>query len=239
MDDISFLVNETLKNVENKKEKDRMPPAGSGVLYSLSENGSTFVIRGIASKNMKDDYKNFFERSFHEKLKLEEGEISQVFWYKTDFWELSCLILEIATQKRFLKKEERLSNLSDPSLSWGISDEGGVLTIDYSGKMTHKKDFTKLGYLGESSLAKLRLAQILKKEDNDHAMTMVKSDNQELYQRMKDLFYYSRYDELWWEEYLEENFEVNLAEALKFYLKEVVTMLCFWQQVNSQITLEN
>lgn len=235
MDDISFLVSETFKNVENTSNDHAHIPSGGGVLYSLAENDSTYVIRGVSSKNLKNDIDNLFTTSLHEKLRVEQGGESQVFWFETPFWELSELILETATQKRFLKAGETLSNLSDPLLSWTISDDGESLFLDCTGRKSHRANHKKLGYLGESSIASARFSQLLGRELKSPQIEIAEEKYPELYAKMKSFFYYSSYDSEWFERYFQKHYSVNIAEALSLYFQEIAMMMSFLEQVSTQI----
>lgn len=236
MDDISFLVGETFSNIDQKSQG--APPSSGGVLYSIGENESTYIIRAIPSRNLKDDREFFEKKELHKKLKIEkESFFSQVFWFETEFWELSQLIVELATQKRFLKHSETLSNLSDPQLSWGITEQKGQLTIDWRGRKHYNSSCKRLGYLGESVLAEVRFSKLLGPEQIQRDQVILsKEEDEEVYSLLKDLFLLGKFDEPLWEKYCDSNFSVNESESILLYFREVVTMRNFWAEIFSKLS---
>lgn len=233
MDDISFLVNETFKAVENHDQSQNVPEA-SGLLYVLAQNDSTFVIKGLPSKNLKNDYDNFFENNLAEKLKIEVENKKEIFWFETPFWERSELILELAAGKRFLKSGERLSNLSDPQLHWSLIVKPGKILIDLSGRKKRNLDQKNLGYLGEVSIALKRFSEILSRQFKD-VIEINELHDGELFSKFYDLFTYRKLDADWFEHYFQSRFQANQVEALMLYLEEVQMMLEFWQLIHKQL----
>lgn len=237
MDDISFLVNETFKTVENTGVERAMVPATGGILYSLAENESTFVIRGLCSKNLKEDYQQLIEKKHHETLRIDEDSKKDVFWFETDFWERSEMILELAGQKRFLKENERLSNLSDPHLYWSLSVEPQLIKIDLSGRKKHNAQLVPLGYIGEVSIALKRFSEILGYDFKADVIEIREADIQPgLYNKLKDLIQYQKYDQDWFQDYLAKNHNSQKAEALDLYFGELQTMLKFWKKILDQVS---
>lgn len=237
MDDISFLVSETFKTVENTGAERARVPETSGILYSLAENESTFVIRGICSRNLKEDHEHLIERKHHETLRVDEDSRKDIFWFETDFWERSEMILELAGQKRFLKENERLSNLSDPHLYWSLTIEPEAIKIDLSGRKKHHSNSIPLGYIGEVSIGIKRFSEILGRDFKNDVIDIRESEtNLDLYNKLKDLIQYQNYDQAWFHDYFLIKFDAQKAESLELYLGELQTMLKFWKKILNQVS---
>lgn len=180
MDDISFLVNETLKHAEamsfdkNSLQFDFaqadtealieevsplvMPDEGPGLFFHLQKKASTFVIRIQPSSDMAADYKTILEfPENYPSLRLLEDDgntniESKLSFFECDSYEMANLIKSQLSNKRFPIFEENVFNLSDPGDSWWVKDSGDEISIFFKLSRTEQiDDLVKLGPLGDCS----------------------------------------------------------------------------------------
>jgi hypothetical protein len=166
LDDISFLVQETLRDVEkNQKNKNffgsffnskqDLPAEVSGVLFHIQKNAATFVIRIHVCENLKNDY---FAALKHPDLfptlrfESEDSLRDELLYFECDDIRIASLIKERLGNKRFPIFEEQIFNISDPGDSWWLKREGKKLSICF--KLSHtdteaKDGLIKLGPLGD------------------------------------------------------------------------------------------
>lgn len=167
-DDISFLVQETFKDVEqnskkkflsnflNGNEESESVPETCGVIYHLQQNASTFVVRVIPSKNIRSDFKNIRKHpDLYPNLRLDEDLISQgnLRFFECDNIKLARSIKLNLANKRFPLHEENVFNVSDPGDSWWMSVNEGELKIYFKLSHTEKLNrLIKLGPLGDGKI---------------------------------------------------------------------------------------
>ena len=165
-DEISFLVQETLKGAENATQvKDdsflreatthqQMPDEVPGFLYHLQKKASTFVIRILPCENLKQDFLSVLKYpDLYPSLRLSEAQEAPeraLSFYECDRFEVAQSIKSILGNKRFPMFEEHIFNVSDPGDSWWLKTEQDRLTVLF--KLSHTEDMeklTKLGPLGD------------------------------------------------------------------------------------------
>lgn len=166
-DDISFLVQETLNDVEKPKEnrglfgnffgssQENLPEEGPGVLYHLQKKASTFVLRIYPSQNLKDDYKNVNKHpNLFPTLRLNESEEEMrdsLNFFECDNFEVARTLREQLGNKRFPLFEENVLNVSDPGDSWWLKLDENKIRILF--KLSHTDNIhslIKLGPLGDT-----------------------------------------------------------------------------------------
>ena len=162
-DDISFLLQETIKDAESPSRRNNkfissflsnheedLPEEVPGFLYHLQKKPSTFVIRIYPSQNLREDYLNVKKHpDLFPVLRLNEAEgdpIDSLEYFECDRLELAKAIKSILGNKRFPIFEERVFNISDPGDSWWLKMDDQRLTILF--KLSHTEDITKLVKLG-------------------------------------------------------------------------------------------
>ena len=168
LDDISFLVQETLKEIEKTRfdrglitnffgkstEEDvNVPEEVPGVLFHLQKKTSTFVIRLQESSNLKEDFKNIMKHpEFFPSLRMSEGEESfeeKLSFFECDNIEVAKMIKDHLSNKRFPMHEEHVFNVSDPGDSWWLRLEENKISVHFKLSQTDKMDgLLKLGPLG-------------------------------------------------------------------------------------------
>lgn len=161
-DDISFLLQETLKDAQTVSKKNRkfipqifkqeedLPEEMPGFLYHLQKKPSTFVIRIYPSKNLRSDYLNIKKHpDLFPTLRLNEVQgdmIEQLQYFECDRYEFALSIKNNLGNKRFPIFEERIFNISDPGDSWWLKLDDQRITILF--KLSHTDDIKKLVKLG-------------------------------------------------------------------------------------------
>lgn len=176
-DDISFLVQETLKDAASLRQSDgplldcfhseeeRLPEEVPGILYHLQKKASTFVVRIHPCENLKTDYQKVLENPHsYTDLRLNESEKKTkevIKYFECDRFELAKTIKKTLGNKRYPLFEERVFNISDPGDSWWIKIEGNRMGLLF--KLSHTEDLSKLvkiGPLGDPQKAMETLNQL-------------------------------------------------------------------------------
>lgn len=167
-DDISFLVQETFREVEkNNKaknlfqgfwnQKQNLPDEVTGVLFHIQKNAATFVVRVHVSENLKLDYLSVMKHpDLFPALRFEEDDNLQekLMFFECDDLKVAKAIKEKLGNKRFPIFEEQVFNISDPGDSWWLKRERNRLSIFF--KLTHTNrldNLIKLGPLGDGEKA--------------------------------------------------------------------------------------
>ncbi len=176
-DEISFLVQETFKDVENSKfnrglfnnifskNDENLPEEVPGFFYHLQKKASTFVIRIHPCVNLKEEYKSILKHpDMYPTLRLNEGDellSDKLSYFECDRLEIAKNIKAQLGNKRFPLFEERVLNVSDPSDSWWLKVEDNSIKILF--KLSHTEDLgslIKLGPLGEPEGSQSTLNQL-------------------------------------------------------------------------------
>jgi len=163
-DDISFLVQETLKDAERSQKgksffgsffnaKEQLPAEVSGVLFHIQKNAATFVIRVHVCENLKNDYLAVLKHpDLYPTLRFEDDDNlrEELLFFECDDLKIATAIKERLGNKRFPIFEEQVFNISDPGDSWWLKRDGKKLSIFFKLTHTDKMDnLIKLGPLGE------------------------------------------------------------------------------------------
>lgn len=228
-DDISFLVSETLKDVENKQEQKpnllstffsnnkakNLPDEVPGLFFNLQKKASTFVIRIYPSENLRDDYKSILKHpDLYPSLRLEEDGTDQsreLQYFECDNISTAITIKKQFGNKRFPLFEENIFNVSDPSDNWWISLDDNKLNIFFKLSQTNSlRNLTKIGPLGESQKSLETFSQLygyfkmlFPVEDYSSAhgqfSMSISSDNNLIFKLFQDLLLNGETDNDFWE----------------------------------------
>lgn len=165
-DDISFLVQETFKEVESKRKSgslfgqffqsnENLPEEEtSGVLFHIQKNAATFVVRIHASTDLRNDYIAALKHpDLYPTLRFEDEDNVRdlLCFFECDNIEIAKTIKERLGNKRFPIFEEQVFNISDPGDSWWLKKEGKKISIFF--KLSHTErmaSLVKLGPLGDA-----------------------------------------------------------------------------------------
>lgn len=166
LDDISFLVQETFKEVEKNRKagnlfgqffqsKENLPEEDSaGVLFHIQKNSATFVVRIHASSDLRNDYLAALKHpDLYPTLRFEEEDNvkDSLCYFECDSINIAKTIKERLGNKRFPIFEEQVFNISDPGDSWWLKKDGKKLSIFF--KLSHTErmaNLIKLGPLGDA-----------------------------------------------------------------------------------------
>jgi len=183
MDDLSFLVQETLRVNELRQlgeweEEDGeevweptiveapaavVAPEKPGVLYHLIHQSGTFIVRSLACENMAHDFQKISENPEEfPSLRLVDSngaQLKRLAWFATESKEEAEVIHSRIGHRRFPLREEEVCNLSDPGFSWWIepNENGFVL---HSKMAVLKEGLTRLGPIADAQVAPHRWSEL-------------------------------------------------------------------------------
>lgn len=260
-DDISFLVSETLNNVQvHGATKKLTPPNAPGVFYHLQQAGGVFVIRIFVSSDLKEDYNHIINApEDYPALRLidDEGEVN---WEGLKFFE--CDRVQFArslkmglSNQRFPLHEENVINVSDPSYSWWMQDSGEEFKIFFKLSQTSKmRSLQKIGPLYDSKLAVEKFSKLYGYLSMLFPIDDFSSGNGELalsclevghphFESFKALFLDGEPEHDFWEHLRKLEFEASLNEApylkplqeANYFLMELATIRKFWKVIQSEL----
>ncbi|MBY0518067.1 MAG: hypothetical protein K2P81_14255 [Bacteriovoracaceae bacterium] len=183
MDDLSFLVQETLKQNELRQlgewqEEDGEEvwepvtfepeviaelPVSAGIFFHLVHQGGTFIVRTLESKNIKEDHALIIQSpESYPSLRLVDGsgpQIHRLKWFAVETFEEAQAIHGRIGQRRFPLREEDVCNISDPGFSWWMEESDNGFTL-HSKMSVLKESMTRLGPLADPKLAPHRLSDL-------------------------------------------------------------------------------
>lgn len=160
-DEISFLVQETLKDAEAAQQRkvipsffsqpeEDLPDEVPGFLFHLQKKASTFVIRIHPTENLKVDYQNVLKHpDLFPALRLNESEeeVRDVLeYYECDRFQVAKTIKSVLGNKRLPLFEEHVFNISDPGDSWWLKIDQDRVTVLF--KLSHTENMNNLVKLG-------------------------------------------------------------------------------------------
>lgn len=142
-------------------------PEGAGVIYRLDEAMGTFCIRGFSSANVRKSMESLQKGDEGKRALLKisaDADFSQVFYFKTNTFEIAEGLKDQIMNRRFPKEEDAVCNISDPGFSWwmnvGLTDAEGRFEIFLkSHSVNRAENSIQLGPLGDGLLAAARFNQ--------------------------------------------------------------------------------
>ena len=164
-DDISFLVQETLKESHKNpngrnvfdsffKKKAKIDAHVCGVLYQIQQNASTFVVRTHVCENLAQEHASVLKHpNLYPGLRFsDEDDIEEKLgFFECDDIGIAKSIKEKFGNKRFPIFEEHVFNISDPGDCWWAKLEEDTISIFFKLSHTQNMDeLVKLGPLGDS-----------------------------------------------------------------------------------------
>lgn len=255
LDDISFLVQETLKEAAKYSKIDyesEIPENCSGILFHVEKKTSTFVIRVKTCDDLARDYKEISENpSSFPSLRLEED--SKLSFFPCDSLQIAELIKRRFANKRFPMFEEHILNVSDPGDSWWMDTHDKGIRINLKLSRTNNIDqLVKLGPLGDAedsgkTFSELRgyfqmLFSLGDFSSNSNYFEMCAEDiNHPAFIGFKELLLNGEASYEFWEQlrclenrYADSEFSESLKEANHFIV-ELSQLRSFWIEVQNQI----
>lgn len=265
MDEIELLVAETFKHfhqhygesllqeedaaeieVEEDKKESEFPEA-PGVIYHVQKSSSVFVVRTLASQNIREDFTKILERpEDYPSLRLLEGGADDI--YKR----LKFFILEEASQaeiihdqihnRRFPIHEEMMCNLSDPGFSWWLTKKSKGFQLSFT-MSTSDSSTVKLGPLGDRELA-VRNFQVLEELISSAGIEMnIQNETNRvqftdceefILEELKDVFEFGVVTDTMTDIFKILSKRTKNSSSLQttwFYLQELAAMRRFWIQI--------
>lgn len=172
MDEMEFLVNQTLNHFQQNFNAEKVPtigedlyfdpqdelPTAPGVIYHIQRTASVFVIRTFVSANIRDDYRQMIIMpENYPSLRLLEGGKDKIadclrFFIVENKYQAE-IIHDQLNNRRFPKDEEMICNLSDPGFSWWMTKREQGFQVAFTLSAGVDEAPLKLGPLGDHQLA--------------------------------------------------------------------------------------
>ena len=176
MDEIEYLLNETLKHFDENfahleqgdelvfkedqalEEEESEYPDHAGLIYHIQKTTSVFVMRTMVSRNIREDFEKILEKpEDYPSLRLLEGtkdEIPQrLKFFLVEDEAQAEIIHDQIHNRRFPVNEELMCNLSDPGFSWWLKKGEKGFQIAFTMSVATEENVVKLGPLGDKELA--------------------------------------------------------------------------------------
>ncbi len=248
MEDLSFLVQETFKELKHFQAPTL--PRAPGIVYHLQKSSLIFVIRAISTHDIAETCREVLDQpEQYPRLRMVEASSDQLKYFETEYFTQAESLQKLITNNRYPLYEENLCNMSDPGFSWWLveTDQGLILTkklvsIDLS------KTY-KLGDLGNPDITMFmlsKLANLLKNLPGD--WKVFTSDQRFVIQGPKQHFFFELWRNFLLEGHFSQDFEhaleylshrTNISEeehwAMKDFLKDLAMTRFFWKKIYSQL----
>jgi hypothetical protein len=178
MDDLSFLVQETMRltdlrqagvhgedledgeefwtPVEAAPPQTRAAPEAPGVLFHLEHQGGTFIVRTMPSRNLAKSVALIAASpEDFPTLRLIQAEQLQLHllkWFACETPEEAEVVHARLGHRRFPMREEEVCNLSDPGFSWWLEAQSGSFVAHTKmGKL--RENLVRLGPIADPQIA--------------------------------------------------------------------------------------
>lgn len=242
--DLTASATEFRNPFDNLNGDENIIPVGAGVFYRVDQGINTFCIRGLACENLQEVEKEIRNENpkLLKKLKVEAAPLEGLFYFETGSFELAEVIIDQMMNRRFPIEEDLLCNLSDPGFSWwmDILPEGFDIYFSSHG-LGRAEKFTRLGPIGDSSIASMRLnsaASLLHQSfpirelSCDEKVFSIRPVSTEHfnYQILKNLFYKGENPTK------EEGFQGHDdGRTLYYFFKEIAILRKFWLEIEKKL----
>ena len=258
-DDISFLVQETLKEAAKFSETkfdSEVPADCSGVLFHVEKKSSTFVIRIKPCEDLSSDFHMMMNNPSHfPELKL--NDCSDLLFFPCDDLQIATLIKDRFANKRFSMFEENILNVSDPGDSWWMDVSDSNIKVNLKLSQTNDiENLIKLGPLGDTEdsariFSELRgyfqmLFPLADFSSTSNRFEMsAENKNHPAFLGFKNLLQSGEASYEFWEElralenkYANSEFADSLKQANHFVM-ELSQLRSFWIEIQNQIEMIN
>lgn len=172
MDDVSFLVQETMRLSERRLmgeiedgeetwepvflETVEPAPQAPGLFFHLEQTGGTFIIRTLPSHNLAVDQEliTAHPEEYPTLRLIYEGgvQLKKLKWFELGSFSEAEIVHQRVGQRRFPRREEEVCNLSDPGFSWWLEKHAHGFSL-YSKMGLLKEGLVRLGPLADGQLA--------------------------------------------------------------------------------------
>lgn len=231
-------------------------PDCPGVLYHIQQSSSIFVIRTLASANIRQDFARVCEspEDYPTLRLIEAGESlapEKLRFFMVDQVSQAEIIHDQINNRRFPKFEEHMCNISDPGFSWWMCRKESGFQISFNLSVQSGEETIKLGPLGDRELATHAFTQLGELLSNSGLPVNIQNEINRIQ--------FSEGEELLLDEF-RDVFEFGivgsgLADLFKllakcrqntttlettwFYLQEVASIRRFWIQIQYDISAES
>ena len=135
-------------------------PMAPGIIFRVDRGANTFCVRGFTTENINYQLKALPYESAKLMLLKAQNENDQIFYFETKTFEVAEIIKDQIINRRFPIQEDAVCNISDPGYSWWMDVTPGRFEIHFkSNSIQRAEKFVKLGPVGDSKIAMLRLNQ--------------------------------------------------------------------------------
>ncbi len=238
-----FLFQEIDKqeNILESSDSEALPDS-PGLVYRIKKETFSFAVECLSGSSIKELIKDA-------EMDRASGDLEWNY-FETPYKELADYIREQIAHRRFSSQELNLFNISDPSPSWWMRDEGNKFTLYFSVQSDLDDDVFELGPLGDPSLGMKRILNF--KSHFSHwfpvneicssrrkiSISTLRGENGEIseaFNILKSVFLGGTDPELLFSD------EALLAKigrqpTMFYFLKEISMMRQFWILVNSEVS---
>lgn len=135
-------------------------PLAPGIIFRIDRGANTFCVRGFTTENINYQLKALPYESAKLMLLKAQNENDQIFYFETKTFEVAEIIKDQIINRRFPIQEDAVCNISDPGYSWWMDVTPGRFEIHFkSNSIQRAEKFVKIGPVGDSKIAMLRLNQ--------------------------------------------------------------------------------
>lgn len=235
----TMLVAEEIQVEEFKPEA----PLAPGIIFRIDRGTNTFCVRGFTTENINYQLKALPYESAKLMLLKAQNENDNIFYFETKTFEVAEIIKDQIINRRFPIQEDAVCNISDPGYSWWMDVTPGRFEIHFkSNSIQRAEKFVKLGPVGDSKIAMLRLNQahaLLRSSfpltefsctDKSLVVATSKPDHSS-FLSFQNIFLQGE------NHTCPENFPDNsTGKTLYFYFLELATLRKFWIEVEAKLS---
>ncbi|MCK6595212.1 MAG: hypothetical protein L6Q33_08445, partial [Bacteriovoracaceae bacterium] len=218
-------------------------PLAPGIIFRVDRGANTFCVRGFTTENINYQLKALPYESAKLMLLKAQNENDQIFYFETKTFEVAEIIKDQIINRRFPIQEDAVCNISDPGYSWWMDVTPGRFEIHFkSNSIQRAEKFVKLGPVGDSKIAMLRLNQahaLLRSSfpltefsctDKSLVVATSKPDHSSFLSFQNIFLNGDNYT-------CPENFPDNsTGKTLYFYFLELATLRKFWIEVEAKLS---
>lgn len=218
-------------------------PLAPGIIFRIDRGANTFCVRGFTTENINYQLKALPYESAKLMLLKAQNENDNIFYFETKTFEVAEIIKDQIINRRFPIQEDAVCNISDPGYSWWMDVTPGRFEIHFkSNSIQRAEKFVKLGPVGDSKIAMLRLNQahaLLRSSfpltefsctDKSLVVATSKPDHSS-FLSFQNIFLQGE------NHTCPENFPDNsTGKTLYFYFLELATLRKFWIEVEAKLS---
>lgn len=230
-------------------------PSEPGVLYHIQKSTSVFVVRTLASHNIREDYLKIAENpEDYPSLRLIDGEKNltseKLRFFIVDHVSQAEIIHDQINNRRFPIFEEHMCNLSDPGFSWWMSKKGNGFHISFNLSVASENS-VKLGPLGDQQLATHAFHQLGDLLCNSGLPINIQNEINRIQFSEGESFLMDEFQDLFelgvigagltdlFKLLARRRQNATVLETTWFYLQELASIRRFWIQIQYDLSAES